>query len=81
MIGTGGTNVQYLSSASELRGSNVYGYRYMAYLEYLETPEGGGGGWFVFRIDSTTADDGADVLKPDGVADVDAGRWERLSAS
>lgn len=74
----GSTQTQFVSTASELRASTSYGYRYMAYIEYLETPEGGGGGWFVFKADNTDADDGADTLKPDLIAADQAGRWKRL---
>lgn len=74
----GSTQTQFVTTAAELRASTSYGYRYMAYIEYLVEESGGGGGWFVFKSDSVLADDGADTLKPDLIAADQPGRWVRL---
>ena len=75
---SGSAQTQFVGTAAELRASSSYGYRYMAYIEYLVEESGGGGGWFVFKSDSVLADDGTDTLKPDLISADQPGRWVRL---
>ena len=64
-----------------MRASTEYTSNRLAYLDYIETEAGGGGGWFRFQADSVLADDNGDTFKPNSVVDAVAGRWVRLPAA
>lgn len=71
-------SVTLATTAAELRSFSGFTNKKLAYVLYLETEDGGGGGWFRYDTSVSSDDDSYDVLKPATINTYSPGRWVRI---